>query len=92
MAASDPVTRVWFEKDTGSRIYLKPVSGGGTGWTVKLASAALSPNDDYLRESYHSDTLLALQEVEARMDKVPGEWVKVPDHCGKSLENNEMEN
>jgi len=71
-------TRIWFEQNTGSRIYLRPVSGGGTGWTVKLASAALHPNDDYPRESYHSDTLLALQEVAARMGKVPGDWVKVP--------------
>lgn len=71
------ITRIWFEPGTGSRIYLTPVTGG-TGWHVKLSSPALSPHDDYLRESYHSDTLLALQEVAARMDKVPGEWVKVP--------------
>ena len=72
------ITRIWFEPRTGSRIYLTPVTDGGSGYRVKLASAALSPNDDCLRESYHSDTLLALQEVAARMDKVPGDWVKVP--------------
>jgi|SRR5450755_1660788 hypothetical protein len=76
--ATEPAIRIWFERNTGARIYLRPASGGGTGWTVRLASTALPPNDDYLRESYHSDTLFALQEVAARMDKVPGDWVKVP--------------
>lgn len=72
------ITRIWFEPGTGSRIHLTPVTDGGSGWHVRLSSPVLSPLDDCLRESYHSDTLLALQEVAARMDKVPGDWVKVP--------------
>lgn len=74
--ASTNEREMWFNKDGKAFIWLRPISGGGSGWNVELQTRERSLRD-FARETYHPDLVWAADRVAYLMGLVPGEWVRI---------------